>query len=74
MAQIFLRASLRKKARAGQARDGAVGSPKHNKSGQGFRKRVCNLTRLHVAETEERGKFLSGSTCEDKYARIEGAL
>lgn len=30
-------------------------SPKHNKSGQGFRKRVCNLTRLRVVE--RRGKI-----------------
>lgn len=72
MARIYLRASLREKARAGQARDGAVGSPKPNKSGQGFRKRVCNLTRLHGAVTEERGKFSSGSTSEDKYAYRKG--
>lgn len=53
----------------GEGRRGWSSPPKHNRSGQGFRKRVCNLTRPCVAETEERGKFLSGSTSVDKYAR-----
>lgn len=58
----------RRRERSVPGRDGALASAEHNTSGQGFTERVCNLTRLRGAETEERGRFWSGSTSEDKNA------